>query len=54
MHLALDKRINLVEACLLFSYKAEGITICLQRTGGTEGVLAFSQEPVEEGIQNVN
>ena len=54
MHLALDERIDLVVARLLFPYKAEGIPICLQRTGGTEAVLTFPQEPVEEGIQNVD
>ena len=54
MHLALDKRIDLVVARHLFPYKTQGIPICLQRTSGTKAVLTFPQELVEEGMQNVN
>ena len=54
MHLALDERIDLVDARHLFPYKTQCIPICLQRTGGTEAVLTFPQEPVEKGIQNVD
>ena len=54
MHLALDERIDLVVARLLFPYKTQCIPIGLQRTSGTEAVLPFPQEPVEEGIQNVD
>jgi len=54
MHLALDERIYLVVARLLFPYNAEGIPTCLQRAGGTKAVLSFPQEPVEESIQNVD
>lgn len=41
IHLTLDKRIELVTACYLLPHKAEGVPVCLQRTGRTKAVLTF-------------
>jgi len=41
MHLALDKRIELVTARLLFPHEAQGVLVYLQRTGRTKAVLAL-------------
>ena len=54
MHLALDKRIDLVTACFLFPHKAQGIPVCLQGTGRTEAVLPLPQKPVEESVQDID
>ena len=54
VHLALDKRIDLVNACLLLPQEAEGVPVCLQRTGRTKTALALPQKPVEEGVQNID
>jgi len=54
VHLALDKRIELVTARLLFTHKAQRVPVCLQRTGRTKAVLTLPQKPVEEGVQNVD
>ncbi len=54
VHLALDKRIDLVTARLLLPHEAEGVPVCLQRTGRPKAVLALPQKPVEEGVQNID
>ncbi len=54
MHLALDKWIEQVTAGLLLSHQAQGVPVCLQRTGRTKAVFALPQKPVEEGVQNVD
>lgn len=54
MHLALDKRIDLVTARLLFPYETQGVPVCLQRTGRSKAALALPQKPVEESVQNVD
>ena len=41
-------------ARLLLPQEAEGVPVCLQRTGRTKTVLALPQKPVEEGIQNID
>lgn len=54
MHLALNKRIDLVTACFLLPHKAQGIPVRLQRTGRTKAILPLPQKPVEESIQNID
>ena len=54
MHLALDKWVDLVTACFLLPHKAQGIPVCLQRTGRTKAILPLPQKPVEESVQNID
>ena len=54
VRLALNKRTELVTACLLLPYQAQVVPVCFQRIGCTKAVLALPQKPVEEGVQNVN
>lgn len=41
-------------ARLVLPHEAEGLPVCLLRTGRTKAVLALSQKPVEEGVQNID
>lgn len=52
--LALDEQIDLVMARLLLPQEAEGVPVCLQRTGHTKAILALPLQPVEEGVQNID
>jgi len=54
MHLALNKGVKQVTACLLLPHQAQGVPICLQRTGSTKAVLSLPQKPVEECVQDVD
>lgn len=54
MYLALDKRIDLVTARLLFPYEIQGVPVCLQRTGRTKAALALPQKLVQESVQHVD
>ncbi len=50
MHLALNKRVEQVTARLLLPNEAQGIPVCLQRTGRAKAVFALPQKPVKEGV----
>ena len=54
VHLALNERIDLVTARLLLPHEAEGVLVCLQKTGRTKAVLALLQKLVGEGVQNID
>jgi len=41
-------------ARLLLPHQAQGVPVCLQRTGRTKAVFTLPQKPVEEGVQNID
>ena len=54
VHLALDKRIDLVTTRFLLPHKAQGVPVCLQRIGRTKAILPLPQKPVEESVQDID
>ena len=38
----------------LLPHKAQGVPVCLQRTGRTKAILSLPQKPVKESVQNID